>query len=220
MIYEEDYSLNMNNYLYTPRYLSKHWLVIIHNICLELEYKYLHKIQPRIDTSSISWKTGIVDKCIKSQIKILLDYFEEILTYNTLEKLLIYSEVYIYNDIIYIPITKSERYNIKHWHTTNLLKNINKSAIVIQHNNCKFTNIGINNFPKKNYTPRNNEVPYHDVGTNGIPLKPYLYREMAANRFSCQFINDLEIQHNITNINSDEINCLNNGGEWKLHNNN
>ena len=148
--------------IYTDRYLSKFWLVVINEIIQNIEKKYLkinslnNKILSLNKSELYKYKKYNIFNLnldISIKIKTLLENIEKNINKNiNLPKLLIYKYYYINNNFIYIPIIKNTYYDTLKFYQKDLNNNISQSYLIINYkyinNKNIFLSLNIDNMPK------------------------------------------------------------------------
>ena len=226
---------------YTPRYISKYWLIIIHNILMNIEIKYMHSIQPPIIFNE-NYSAGQLinintsDHILAKKTKLLLEFINtKIKIDGHTQPLLLWSSAYFHEkyNFIFVPIKKNDIYDEMKWgYQSYFNTNIPDWAIVIgtqlkDKTNYVFNNLGIYRFPKSisflddnisglkissKLVSQKTSPPF--IKNDKFNITPRQLRNSTAGNSSCWYSEDRKKDHGITNLDFDELHCINNGGIW------
>jgi len=169
---------------------------------------------------------------LTNKIKILLNSIDKYIIKSSKNKqgLLIYSYYYndIKNNIIIIPLKKTEYYNTLNYYFKDLSYNNNKCNLLIKYKNNKFLSLNIQNMPNINIINGFNYSNTELLETNNInnadnkiiSKNDYL---QVNNKFkqnfdeiisSCYFADNLHYLKNSSNSFKTQTDCINIGGLW------
>lgn len=251
---------------YTPRYISKYWLIIIHNILLNLELKYFHEIRPTVIPikGELSMKINNNNNPLAKKVRILLSYINEKVKIagrgqmqgqehgqeqgqgrekeqgqeQTKERnppLISWDSFWISENFLFVPIKKNDRYNEMKWgYQSYFNEDISEWAIAIKINNGKFTNVGVLRFPKsKQFLDDNIDGMKYSgmLDQNSLTgqimkkenenekeknhkITPIQFRKHRINGYQCWYSKERQKTHWVSNLDFDELHCINNGGVW------